>query len=108
MTQDNQEKPLRKKSMLIPSNNNSSNPQGSAVVNINNYKRSNSLLIPGKAGTKKTEPHFNYSAQKKKTAPTKFGDTTSDSSDDLTPNSQGKPKTNSTTGGMTFGSRAKQ
>ncbi len=92
--------------MLLPSTNN--NSMGSATNNANNYKRSNSLLVPAMGGMKK-DPNFNNSNSKiKKPAPAKFSDSSSQSSEDSTPNSRGKPGTNSTTGGMSFGSKAKQ
>jgi len=82
--------------------------QSSSATNAQ-YKRSNSLLVPtAKTSAKKNEPHFNYSNQKKKAPKTKFGDTSSESSEDVTPTSRGMPATNSTTAGMGFGSRAKQ
>jgi hypothetical protein len=84
--------------MLIPNFNNNSSSIAQGVLNAaNNYKRSNSLLVPSKAGAKKSEPHFNLSSsiQKKKTPQAKLGDnTSSSSSEDLTPPSKEKKATN--------------
>ena len=55
--------------MLLPSTNN--NSMGSATNNANNYKRSNSLLVPA-MGAMKKDPNFNNSNSKiKKPAPAK-------------------------------------
>lgn len=111
------EAPQRKKSLLLPAQNSiTTQPKASAIEPANAYKRSNSLLNPGKpsgAAPKKDPAHLNNSNQKKKLPLSKqsIGDSSSDLSDnDLTPGSYARMGggTSSTTAAINFSSKAKQ
>lgn len=113
----NADAPKRKQSLLLPAQISFSNPKqgGLEPSAANAYKRSNSLLNPGKptgAAPKKEPAHLNNSNQKKKLPLSKqsqsIGDSSSDLSDnDLTPGSYARMGggTSSTTAAINFSSK---